>query len=306
MLHRAFTLIELLVVIAIIAILAAILFPVFAQAKAAAKKSVSLSNVKQIGTGMHLYLADSDDVTPSTWVDGATGKSVDIYQTLQPYLKNMDVFFSPVWENRVAGSTTCDNTNTPAGNYVPTGINKDRCLGYGYNWGFGVWAGGALVGPNVKTPDGGTVLPGVSATGAEDPARLAAFGDTYNGRRYTISAVGSLLTHYAGAQKNSELRHGGKLNFNYLDGHAKSLSMAGFTYNPAANPKGTGYIAMPSDPSLWVPMYCLSTGGTVDAGQLLGNGNGNAPQMLMSCQQLITAAMGGALTGGVKPAPWPN
>jgi prepilin-type N-terminal cleavage/methylation domain-containing protein len=61
---RAFTLIELLVVIAIIAILAAILFPVFAQAKEAAKKTANLSNQKQLGTAFHLYLADSDDVLP--------------------------------------------------------------------------------------------------------------------------------------------------------------------------------------------------------------------------------------------------
>lgn len=62
--RKAFTLIELLVVIAIIAILAAILFPVFAQAKAAAKKSTSISNVKQIGLGILLYTADYDDVYP--------------------------------------------------------------------------------------------------------------------------------------------------------------------------------------------------------------------------------------------------
>ncbi len=59
---KAFTLIELLVVIAIIAILAAILFPVFAQAKLAAKKTTTLSNVKQVGTSMFLYTADSDDI----------------------------------------------------------------------------------------------------------------------------------------------------------------------------------------------------------------------------------------------------
>jgi len=59
---RAFTLIELLVVIAIIAILAAILFPVFAQAKAAAKKTASLSNFNQIGKANMLYMNDSDDV----------------------------------------------------------------------------------------------------------------------------------------------------------------------------------------------------------------------------------------------------
>jgi len=57
---RAFTLIELLVVIAIIAILAAILFPVFAQAKAAAKKTMCLSNFKQIATAMVMYSGDSD------------------------------------------------------------------------------------------------------------------------------------------------------------------------------------------------------------------------------------------------------
>src|SRR5947208_317325 len=61
---RAFTLIELLVVIAIIAILAALLFPVFAKAKAAAKKTATLSNVKQISTGMFLYIGDNDDTYP--------------------------------------------------------------------------------------------------------------------------------------------------------------------------------------------------------------------------------------------------
>lgn len=73
---RGFTLIELLVVIAIIAILAAILFPVFAQAKAAAKRTQSMSNVKQIVLGLTMYTNDSDDALPATRVvDGPNGWS---------------------------------------------------------------------------------------------------------------------------------------------------------------------------------------------------------------------------------------
>ena len=73
--NRAFTLIELLVVIAIIAILAAILFPVFAQAKEAAKQSATISNGKQLGTAFQIYTADYDDNYPSSlpWISNATG-----------------------------------------------------------------------------------------------------------------------------------------------------------------------------------------------------------------------------------------
>ena len=65
-LKRAFTLIELLVVIAIIAILAAILFPVFAQAKAAAKKTVCVSNVKQVSLANIMYSGDYDEHSASS------------------------------------------------------------------------------------------------------------------------------------------------------------------------------------------------------------------------------------------------
>ncbi len=72
--NRAFTLIELLVVIAIIAILAAILFPVFTQAKEAAKKTQCLSNTKQVGLALYLYLQDSDDTLPMANYDANTYK----------------------------------------------------------------------------------------------------------------------------------------------------------------------------------------------------------------------------------------
>lgn len=88
---RAFTLIELLVVIAIIAILAAILFPVFAQAKEAAKKTSSLSNVKQIGLGLLMYSGDTDDVNAiSEYGGNGAGAHLTWTTTVMPYIKNGD------------------------------------------------------------------------------------------------------------------------------------------------------------------------------------------------------------------------
>jgi prepilin-type N-terminal cleavage/methylation domain-containing protein/prepilin-type processing-associated H-X9-DG protein len=289
---RAFTLIELLVVIAIIAILAAILFPVFAQAKEAAKKTQSLSNAKQIGTGMHLYINDYDDVTPSTFC--FSGPCIDVWQTFQPYVKNMDIFFSPVRTDQHVNY--CDNGDTLPTAYQPPADKRYRCLGYGYNWGFGIWAGGALVGPQQPTAEG-NVLPGISATGVDEPAKLAAFGDTYNGSRYTISAIGSVLQLYTGPERNSSLRHGGKFNVAFVDGHAKATAMQGFTFNPAANPKGEGYLLMPAAERDWAPFFCATEGGNVRPANL------GIPIPDMGCKAFIDLTMSGALAPLTK---WPN
>jgi prepilin-type N-terminal cleavage/methylation domain-containing protein len=130
--RRAFTLIELLVVIAIIAILAAILFPVFAQAKNAAKGAACISNMKQIGTAAHLYLGDYDDVwfpacryhplagfaDQEMWIGyDNNNEGGDVYRgnvskparnpirpgMLDPYLKNRDILKCP---NKPADSQT--------------------------------------------------------------------------------------------------------------------------------------------------------------------------------------------------------
>lgn len=105
--RRAFTLIELLVVIAIIAILAAILFPVLAQARQAAKKTVCLSNTKQQSLAIQMYLSDFDDTmsrtsvclsTPNEYsLAGIPGSSCKYHWSLwiQPYVKNKDIFVSP-------------------------------------------------------------------------------------------------------------------------------------------------------------------------------------------------------------------
>ena len=84
--RRAFTLIELLVVIAIIAILAAILFPVFAQAREAARSTACLSNLKQIGLGIHMYAGDYDEQFP----DGGYGapRNWEVNHDVNPYAPN--------------------------------------------------------------------------------------------------------------------------------------------------------------------------------------------------------------------------
>ena len=82
--RRGFTLIELLVVIAIIAILAAILFPVFAQAREKARQASCLSNLKQIGSAVQIYSQDLDETLPNS---GAGVDGGDLVSLLEPYLR---------------------------------------------------------------------------------------------------------------------------------------------------------------------------------------------------------------------------
>jgi prepilin-type N-terminal cleavage/methylation domain-containing protein/prepilin-type processing-associated H-X9-DG protein len=94
--RRGFTLIELLVVIAIIAILAAILFPVFAQARESARQTSCTSNVKQLTLGWSMYAQDYDEmVVPYSTNGGSTGAAFRWNWLIQPYAKNIQILRCP-------------------------------------------------------------------------------------------------------------------------------------------------------------------------------------------------------------------
>ena len=137
--NRAFTLIELLVVIAIIAILAAILFPVFAQAKVAAKKTSNLSNLKQDMTSSLIYSSDADDKavplqsSPCGYNDVFTGTPENLVlnrgQLIQPYMKNFQMLRDPLDPN-ATDQTLWAGTTTQLGHE----FNETQRSDHGYNY----------------------------------------------------------------------------------------------------------------------------------------------------------------------------
>jgi prepilin-type N-terminal cleavage/methylation domain-containing protein len=108
-----FTLIELLVVIAIIAILASILFPVFARARESARRTSCLSNLKQLGLGVQMYTQDYDErVPPAYQYNGPTANELYSWMALiMPYVKSAQVCVCPSWSNEGAyGEANADRT----------------------------------------------------------------------------------------------------------------------------------------------------------------------------------------------------
>ena len=196
--RSAFTLIELLVVIAIIAILAAILFPVFAQAREKARAASCLSNTKQMGLGLQMYVQDYDETFPywSWWYssDGgfcprSDGSPLDAgcnhwesiwFNAIYPYVKNAQVFACPssnehftLMQSGVWG-WTFDNTSTD--NMVAHGFQQalvNAPVNYGFNQ---VLAEGNL------SNGGATTLAAI-----QSPAQLMAIADCDEGETNFLS-----------------------------------------------------------------------------------------------------------------------
>jgi len=229
---HAFTLIELLVVIAIIAILAAILFPVFAQARAKARQSSCLSNLAQLGRAGMMYVQDYDEKFMSL----AGGFNHDPVTTMQPYIKNWNIFYCP--DRSTHRGTACVDTSL-----VPT---KDpaRCMGYGYNWGSGCIAckagdlwhkGDGLI---RLLPGGGTSnYDGVSLAEIATPSNTFFYGDTNDDPRQTLwrdvmPGVQSPKNPAKDTNGNpyEPPRHSGGNSFVFVDGHSKWLKLPGGTF----------------------------------------------------------------------------
>ncbi len=144
---KGFTLIELLVVIAIIAILAAILFPVFSRAREKARTSACQSNLKQIGLALKMYLSDWDEVNIPMWGawPGWGGGNPPWWFIIQPYIRNCQILVCP--SGRSAGPVTDYNKS-------PYNLCFDPQRGvYGLNSKLHWWHRG-INDPGVEDPPG--------------------------------------------------------------------------------------------------------------------------------------------------------
>jgi prepilin-type N-terminal cleavage/methylation domain-containing protein/prepilin-type processing-associated H-X9-DG protein len=234
--HRGFTLIELLVVIAIIAILAAILFPVFAQAREKARSTACLSNMKQIGNALMMYAQDYDEKTTWFFNAGSADAAKDPlagywYQLLLPYTKNVQVFICP------SVGTRGPATDFPSWPYCTPDQkpypNLRRC-GYGFNFGHVNYGGGD---PYFR-PSGETK----SLAAIGEPARTLYIADSTLASKNPNAGwqdiwcpilphkkrLAANLDLYAkdkanGPPPNTNIarRHSGGANAVFMDGHAK-------------------------------------------------------------------------------------
>lgn len=242
---RAFTLIELLVVIAIIAILAAILFPVFAQAKEAAKKTQCLSNTKQIGLAMMQYFADHDDRvmsdarvynpnTGETPEDGDWGKDLWMFH-IKPYIKSStpknvqstaSIYACPSHSSRqIMDTSSLEDWNYPS-NYPETawGLQKDSLNQYVYYNSYAINEHLTDLGDNNTTYRG--ALEGPELSKWEDTANSFMFLEANKSELEGDELVKQMLPPVPTSWTPNKwtgisFPHSGGLNIIYLDSHTK-------------------------------------------------------------------------------------
>lgn len=242
-----FTLIELLVVIAIIAILAAILFPVFAQAREKARQTACLSNTKQIGTGLMMYLQDYDEGYPCNWFgagsnepwryrDPANGNPNNRYRwmdAVQPYIKNEGLFSCPSagGDSRTSYRTR-DRLTAVADDNTASNFGGSYCTNVFY------WDGGPGTPPS---SDGTNYVTKVAAIGRPADTIWVLEGDGsyqcavpntdwHNTIETNFRNTGKFGRSLYPAQPSGEwlegavtFRHQGRSNVIWCDGHAKNL-----------------------------------------------------------------------------------
>jgi prepilin-type N-terminal cleavage/methylation domain-containing protein/prepilin-type processing-associated H-X9-DG protein len=251
---KAFTLIELLVVIAIIAILAAILFPVFAQAREKARAISCLSNLKQIGLGAMMYMQDYDEITVpirvNTWPAGKDWRQHWQY-IIQPYIKNQRIMSCPS-ESSIPNAPDWgdDAENERSGKPASIAINDTM-----NTWG-GDPADGSRDAPSsypamsrpadlVQFADAGCATTDSGGWRSWDgsPGGRAAFlkdPDSYKQPGgYTAAAASIFLNPNrlnwegpGGPTKVPIPRHNGFANVAYYDGHAKAIKVSQFWIRP--------------------------------------------------------------------------
>lgn len=253
--RRGFTLIELLVVIAIIAILAAILFPVFAQAREKARAVSCLSNVKQLGLSLMMYVQDADETFPTSWAKGFLG---DANFFVQPYMKSTKILLCPskTVSTSAADAVCGENTNDSYGTWYLKPGERDNPTGEPYMWGYGfnmgiTWSdgtglfdagngapapnGGQVVtvnfnGLNIQTTVRGTPKRGKALAAASAPSQIFMEADTNEPPLSSMTLNAMRPAHWPGytdspcesvVRASSTARHTLGNNFLYVDSHAK-------------------------------------------------------------------------------------
>ena len=225
---RGFTLIELLVVIAIIAILAAILFPVFARARSKARQASCLSNMKQLALAAAMYRSDYDGKCLPMWLWCRPARWWWM-ALLDPYVKNQQVFVCPSYSNPVFY-----DENHPCGR--PTDSTRRWRTGVGYNWYTDPTQGDP---PHAPTDQGQWLW--LSEEDVKYPAEVITFGDSncvVFGWCPALSWITSIATEQAWKDPNQgnswtggeQLdRHLGLVNCAFFDGHAKAMEQRQIT-----------------------------------------------------------------------------